>query len=224
MDSLMAAAAVVLTAVLGGMETVYGSWAWKGTEERFDQVWRSRLFYKSALIWLALLVGSWYGAAALGGGFHGGMPGRESIPAVRLASLCLTYLLLAFVDGRRRVVPDRVLLCCLAGQLLLAAASQPVRQWGICLVQGCLLLAVFLAAAWLLRGGFGMGDAKLLGVTAMAAGWRYALWLLAAGLILSFFAGVWLLVFRRQSAKTEIPFVPFLTAAMAAQLLFLAAG
>ena len=58
----------------------------------------------------------------------------------------------------------------------------------------------------------------------MTAGWSYALWLLAAGLMLSFFAGIWLLVFRKKSAKTEMPFVPFLTAAMAAQLVFLAVG
>lgn len=224
MDSLMAAAAVFLAAVFGGMETVYGYWAWKGIAERFDKVWRSRLFYQSALVWLALLLGAWYSAAAAGGELKEMVPSVESILAVRLAALGLTYILLAMVDVRRRIVPDRVLLCCLAGQLLLAASSQPVGQWGRCFLQGLFLLAVLLAAAWLLRGGLGMGDAKLLGVTAMTAGWSYALWLLAAGLMLSFFAGIWLLVFRKKSAKTEMPFVPFLTAAMAAQLVFLAVG
>ena len=69
-----------------------------------------------------------------------------------------------------------------------------------------------------------MGDGKLFGVTAMAAGWSYALWLLAAGLVISFFAGIWLLIFRKKSAKTEMPFVPFLTAAMVVQLFLMAVG
>lgn len=224
MNSLMVAAAVFLAAVFGGMETVYGYWVWKEKEERFDMVWRSRLFYQSTLVWMTLLLGTWYSAAVAGGDLKEMFPGVEGILAVRFVALGLTYLLLAVVDIRRRVVSDRVLLCCLAGQLLLAAASQPMEQWGRCFLHGLFLLAVFLAAAWLLRGGFGMGDAKLLGVTAMAAGWSYALWLLAAGLVISFFAGIWLLIFRKKSAKTEMPFVPFLTAAMVVQLFLMAVG
>lgn len=221
MDGLLEVAALMAAAVFGGMETVYGYWAYCGDEEPFHKVWKSRLFYSSFLLWWAVLLIVWYGAAAAGQDWRGIMPGSESILAVRFAAIFITYLLLTGVDIRRKIVPDRILLCSLVSQLLMAASSQEAAQWGRCLIEGIIFMAVLLAIAWILRGGLGMGDAKLLGMTAMTAGWMYAFWLLIVGMVISFFIGIWMLVFRKMSAKTEMPFVPFLTAGMAAQVLYL---
>ena len=101
------------------------------------------------------------------------------------------------------------------------AAAGMDDGWIRCLIEGT-VFALFLAAvSWLLKGRFGMGDAKLLGVTAMTAGWMYSLQVLFTAMALAFLAGVWLLLFRKMSAKTEMPFVPFLAAGMAVHFFML---
>lgn len=220
MEVLLEGAALAAAAFLGGMETVFSIWAFEGKKEAFNQVWNSRLLCGSAAVWLILLAGAWYGAAAAGGGISRLLPQPGYLTSARIMALFLTYILLAAVDGRRRIVPDRILACYLAGQLLMAAAGMD-DGWIRCLIEGT-VFALFLAAvSWFLKGRFGMGDAKLLGATAMTAGWTYSLQVLFTAMALAFFAGVWLLLFRKMSAKTEMPFVPFLAAGMAVHFFML---
>lgn len=210
----IAAAALIAAAFLGGMETVYGAWALGGRKERFDKVWSERLFYGGSLIWLAALVGFWLA----GGGLSGGGGGFWS---ARLAFLFMTYLLLGAVDIRRRIVPDRMLLCYFFAQLLLGGAGGGLSGQIRLLAEGAVFGGAALAFAWLSKGRLGMGDAKLLAVTAMTAGWAYTLQIGVYGLFLSFFYSLWLLVFRRSDSRTEIPFVPFLATAVGLQALFM---
>lgn len=206
------AAALAAAALLGGMETVYGAWALKGRTERFDKVWKERLFYGASLIWLIVLGGLWLGGRAM-------MEGAGGLLGARLAFLFITYLFLAAVDIRRRIVPDRMLLCYFLAQLLLGSAGGDILgQMGL-LARGAVFLGAALAFAWLSKGRLGMGDAKLLGVTAMTAGWGYTLQTVVYGLLLSFVYSLWLLLFRRLDGRTEIPFVPFLAAAVGLQML-----
>ena len=61
---ILEAAALIMTALLGGMETVCGARAFRGNHETPGRIWRSRLFHRSTAVWLFLLVGAWYAAAA----------------------------------------------------------------------------------------------------------------------------------------------------------------
>ena len=76
--------------------------------------------------------------------------------------------------------------------------------------------------AWFSKGKMGMGDAKLLGITAMTAGCKYTMQILSIALMLSFFYSLYLLGFWKKCIRTEFPFVPFLTVGMAVHLIFCA--
>ncbi len=208
------ALALTVAAVLGGMETVYGAWALKGREERLDRVWTEKLLYGSSLLWLAGLGGLWLAGNARPGGAAG-------LWEARTGFFFATYLLLAAVDVRRRIVPDRILVCYFLAQLLLGSAGGEVLGLLRMMAEGAVFGGAALVLAWLSRGRLGMGDAKLLGVTAMTAGWAYTVQIGISGLFLSFFYSLWLLAFRRLNGRTEIPFVPFLAAAVGLELLLL---
>lgn len=222
MESGMETAAVAVMALCGGMETVYGIWAWTGTEKRFHQVWKDKRLVPAVLCWLAFLMVSWFLQPMPGQTpWPGSFPPPGSITPVRVAALFLTLILLAAVDVKQRIVPDRILGLCLVGQLILGAAEEEIVLLGRFLMEGAVFAGILLAVSRLLKGGMGLGDVKLLGVIAMTAGWKYAFLLLAVGLSLSFVAGICLLLFRRASVTSELPFVPFLAAAMIILLLAL---
>lgn len=218
MEMLAGAGAVVLSAMLGGMATVYGIWEVTEKKEKFYRVWSCTCLYPCQLAWLLMMAGTWYLAAAAGQGIHNGIPEGGYLAASRLTALLLTYILLTVVDIKQRIVPDRILVCYFLGQLLMGAATIAPAVLLSGMVKGLILGLILLGASWLSRGRLGMGDAKLLTVTAMTAGWIYSLQLLIYGMGLAFLYGIWLLLFRHRSAKTEFPFVPFLTAGMIVQI------
>ena len=188
--------------LLGGMKTAYGMELWKQDEPSFWKIWSKKPMYLWAGVWLSACILVWICSG-------------WSVTAVRLLDLFVTYGILAAIDGKRKIVPDEILFCYLAGQMLLGALlMDPIQLFQVCLT-GVIFLAVLLAVSWLSRGKMGMGDAKLLGVTAMTAGWNYTFQVLVLAMALSLVYSLFLLLICRKSVKTEFPFVPFLTAGMA---------
>lgn len=221
MSNVIEAVSLLAAAVLGGMEMIYGIWAWKEQEKAFHSVWTEKLLYQSIGVWLILLWGIWFAAARVGTGFKGIFPQPGYLPAARFMALFLTYILLAAVDMKHKIIPDRILLCYFLSQILMGAASQSLAAMGRCLLEGSIFTVFLLVFACVSRGKLGMGDVKLLGVTAMTAGWMYTAQIAVYGLMISFVWGIWLLVFRKKSIKTEMAFVPFLLGGMMIQFIFL---
>ena len=189
---------IILTAVLAGMRTVYGFDWCTNREKPFYQVWTSRRLYPAVFIWLVVYFLLWYLS-------------DQSMTAIRLLDLVLTYLILAAVDVKRKVVPDPIFLCYFAGQMLMGAlAVEPTELWHM-VWTGTVFGAIVLISALISKEKVGMGDVLLLWITAMTAGWMYTLLILALGLFLSFAFGIVLIIFRRGTLNTEVPFVPFLT-------------
>lgn len=163
--------------------------------------WLNAGFGKQIAGWLVIYAGLWL------------LSGKQ-MSVVRFADLFLSYGLLAVVDGKRRAVPDSILVFFFLGQLLLGAITMlPSAQFRL-LASGSLFTVLLFLFAFFSGERIGMGDAKLLGVTAMAAGWGYVMQLFTAALLLSFVYSIFLLLFCRKSKKTEFPFVPFLTGGM----------
>ena len=196
-----------LSAILAGMRFVYIIDVCSGNERPFHRAWFRKETYAAGVIWLAAELVLWSAS------------GRNLYP-VRLADLMGTYLLLAFSDIRKRIVPDSVLVCFFAAQLLMAALSVIPAALGTIAVSGAVFAILVLLFALMAKGRMGLGDAKLLGVTAMTAGWTYTIQIAAAALALSFLFSVGLLLFGKASLKTEIPFVPFLAAAVLLHVAF----
>jgi len=141
--------------------------------------------------------------------------------------LAAVGLLLAVVDLRTLLLPNRVLLPGVAGGLaLLAVAAAVDDRWpdlGRALLAGAAAFAALLLLALIAPSGMGMGDVKLAGLLGLYLGWLG--WpVLILGLFLGFLAqallGLALLVARRAGRRTELPFGPALIAgALAAALL-----
>lgn len=197
-----------MVSVLGGIKGICGMKLWKGEEFSLTGVWRDKWLYVLGGIWLVLYGFLWFGMG-------------KSPFVIRMADLLCTYGILAAVDGRRRIVPDEILFCYFAGQMLFGALTMPVAGLFRIMLTGGIFAAVTGIVAWCSRGKMGMGDVKLLGVTAMTAGWDFAFQLLVLAILFSFVYSIWLLAVRKSSIRTEFPFVPFLTAGAVALVLLL---
>ncbi len=162
-----------------------------------------------SIVWMAGYLLIWIGSG-------------RSVAAVQIADLLCTYMLLALVDGRCRVVPGMILLCYLSGQMLLGALYRTAEELFSIYVPGILFAAVTCILAQLSKGKVGMGDAKLLGVTAITAGWAYTVQILLFAMALSFIYSIGLLLFAKKSMQDAFPFVPFLAAGIAVHLVFFA--
>ncbi|MCG2621617.1 A24 family peptidase [Arthrobacter sp. I2-34] len=136
-----------------------------------------------------------------------------AIPAFLL--LAVLGVLLAAIDARHKLLPNRLVAPFLLGALLLLAAACLITgDWDRLLggiLGGAGLFAVYLALALIRPGGIGMGDVKLAAVVGLYAGYLgFSSWLfvLMAAFLLSAVAGVTLLLARRATRNSEIPFGP----------------
>jgi leader peptidase (prepilin peptidase)/N-methyltransferase len=124
-------------------------------------------------------------------------------------------VLLALIDLRHHLLPDRVVLPAIAaGAVLLAAAgaiegaAAPVVRAGLAAV---VLFAVFLVLALIAPSGLGMGDVKLaalLGLYLGWLGWNVVVLGAAAGFVVQAALALVLLATRRIGLKGELPFGP----------------
>ena len=155
-------------------------------------------------------------AIALRFGLSPELPAYLYLGAVSLA--------LALIDLDVRRLPNSIVLpSYVVGAALLAlpAALNPtevheqVPAAGRALLAMVVLFTLFLAIAFLYRGGMGLGDVKLAGVLGLYLGWLgWSSVVVGAfsGFLLGGLAGVALLVARRASRRTAIPFGPFMLA------------
>jgi len=135
---------------------------------------------------------------------------------------------LSIIDIKHQILPNRIVLpsAAIAGVLLLAAclfmgdAGAALRT----ILGGVVLWAVYVVLRLVYAAGMGYGDVKLAFVLGLYLGfvsWPALLW----GTLLAFvFGAVWgliLMLLRRGTGKTQIPFGPFM---LAGALVVLVAG
>lgn len=132
-----------------------------------------------------------------------------------LLVLAVAAVLLAVVDLRHRLLPDRVVLPATAlVALLLTGAAAAGGEWsalGRALLGAAVLFAAFLVLALLAPGQLGMGDVKLAALLGLALGWygwpAVLLGALAA-FVVQAVAALALLAARRVTLRSELPFGP----------------
>jgi leader peptidase (prepilin peptidase)/N-methyltransferase len=154
---------------------------------------------------------------ALGyGGLAGGAAGWTALlPAfVLLALVCAP---LAVIDFETHRLPNRlVFLGAGGGAVLLAAAAAVDDAWRPLLraAEGAAaVFAVLFLIAFIQPKGFGLGDVKIGGVLGGYLGWfgwRYVYYGIFAGFVLGAVAAIALLLTRRGTMKTQLPFGPTL--------------
>ena len=142
-----------------------------------------------------------------------------------LAVFAVVGVRLSVVDVRSHLLPNRILFPAypLAGVLLGAAAllaGEPARVLTMIGGAAALWLAYFLLRV-LYPAGMGFGDVKLagwLGLYLGFVGWGQLLWGTFAAFGLGALCGLVLIVSRRGTLKSAIPFGPFMIAGAALAL------
>jgi leader peptidase (prepilin peptidase)/N-methyltransferase len=128
---------------------------------------------------------------------------------------------LAFFDARTLRLPNVVTLPAYPVSLALLGAAAPfvtggAGRLGHAAIGMAAAVAFFGVIALVSPAGLGLGDVKLAGPLGAYLGWLGATALLAgllAAWLLAAVAGAGLMLARRASGKTQIPFGPFLIAA-----------
>jgi leader peptidase (prepilin peptidase) / N-methyltransferase len=153
---------------------------------------------------------------------------RPALPA--FCYLAAVGVALAIIDIQHRRLPDALTLTSYPVALvLLGLAALGTPGGGHHLADALLGMAaaglLYLLLALIYPAGMGWGDVKLSGLIGLYLGWLGAEVLLAgllAGYLLAALAGIALLVTRRATGKSQIPFGPFMLAG--ALIVILASG
>ncbi|MGY1786352.1 prepilin peptidase [Geodermatophilus sp. SYSU D00698] len=137
------------------------------------------------------------------------------LPAYLL--LAVVGVLLAAIDRRHSLLPNRVVLPTLvAGGVLLAGAAAVAGEWPALLravLAAAAVFGVLLAMALVSPRGMGMGDVKLgavLGLYLGWLGWPHVVLGLFTGFAVQAVLALVLMAVRRVGLRTELPFGPAL--------------
>lgn len=137
--------------------------------------------------------------------------------AVLLAFALWTLLLIACVDTQTRTIPD-----VLSFALIFFALAIGITRGHID-IAGPILLFLFFAGQWILSRGKWIGSGDLLlgiGIGFLVGDLARSLLLLALAYVLGAFVAVFLLMTKRATRKSHIPFAPFLAMAAVLVLVF----
>lgn len=162
-----------------------------------------------------LLLIAGLGIGFLLGGYLMEWYGYHLLKIIRYWLLMYALMLLAVLDAERRIIPNQALIVMVGLRTILMAVEC------ICFPLLCLEIVVSAAAgliggaflfflAGLLAGkGIGMGDVKMIGVMGYFLGFQVLMSDLMITLTLTVIAGITLLVLKKVSLRSELPFAPF---------------
>ncbi len=142
----------------------------------------------------------------------------DGIDKVSCGLALLIGLTAALIDQRTFRIPNRLTYPSAILLLLLGVVNAlSTGRWTSFVATVSLAIAVlafFIVIRLVSRGGMGLGDAKLAAVLTLGLA-SLGIWSVALAILASFFAGsvvgVSLMVVKRSSLRTQMPFGPFLT-------------
>lgn len=172
----------------------------------WKMVWKKHLTWFMTALWFMAALFIWFVSG-------------NSVDVLRWVYMIFIYVLLAVIDVKKKIVPDYITGRFLLGELFLGGIAMEIDELMCNLIYGILFMMVLLLVTHMLKGNMGLGDAKLLGVTAMVAGVGYTILIFMLGLFISAIYGMWLLAAQKKTVQWEIPFVPFLTGGMILQMM-----
>ncbi len=141
---------------------------------------------------------------------------NHHVTNLRLLSLAAVLFPIGWVDYKKHIIPNSILLLSLSIRLGLWVAEAFIYQglfFGIIKdnLYAFVLVVIFLVFGLLfIRNGMGMGDVKLLLIMACYQGLTGIVSSLFFSLLIAFGASVYLLCSKKKKRKDTIPFAPFI--------------
>ena len=137
-----------------------------------------------------------------------------AIQLVLVSFYALALLLVTVTDLEHRLIPDRAILPAIG----IAALAAPLRfgaGWPYALIGGLIGFLFFFVAAWLGErmlgsGALGGGDIKLAAFVGLISSFPQVLVALVVGLFAGGLIGLVLLITRRVTLRSAIPYGPFI--------------
>jgi len=126
-------------------------------------------------------------------------------------------LVIAMIDFEHKIIPDSITLPGIAFGL---AAGYYLVGWRDSLMGLAVGGGLFYLLAVLSRGGMGGGDIKFIAAAGALLGWQKVLLIIFLGAFLGSCVGLPLILMKKKSRKSEIPFGPFLAAGTLAVIFF----
>lgn len=124
-----------------------------------------------------------------------------------ISASCL--LAAAFIDLDHGILPDRFNLIIGACGVLLMLFSSDLPWWHRLIGLGAVSLPLLVIA--LLTGGMGEGDIKLYAACGLLLGWQNAVFSFLLAAVLGAAYAVFLLLRKKATGKTAVPFGPFIS-------------
>lgn len=124
-------------------------------------------------------------------------------------SVLLFFLIAAAaVDIQKKIIPNKLILTGSAAGVLMLPVNDRVT-WLSALLAVLLIGGMLWIVAVISKGGFGLGDVKLLGCIGLFLGLEQTLSALVLSLLLSAAWGLVLITVKRSNKNKQIPFAPF---------------
>lgn len=161
-------------------------------------IFKSKLLYVSfaIMLFITLLICFFY---------------KMDIYFIKLIDLMITLILLALLDIKYKIVPNKILIYLLISQLIISGLTLQFGNMILDIVIGTALLGIITFISFISKGKIGMGDAKLLAIMVLVVGFGFVARAIFYGLFIAFIASIILLIIKKASIKAELPFVPFIT-------------
>ena len=166
----------------------------------------------------ALVLGA---VTGLGAGFTVGLsPALVPLLAAFAGMVCG-----GLIDDQLRIIPNEIPLCMVMASavsmlLLFLVQRQMMLPFAFsCLVGGAASFLLMLLVCLVSRGGFGMGDVKLIGALGLLCGGVCVLGTLFLATFAAALCSLWMLLRRKAGVRSSMPFGPFLMAGYAAAVI-----
>lgn len=144
--------------------------------------------------------------------------------ALGLSGLYSITATAAVIDWKRKIIPNQLVLAGCVLRAVLWALQLPQGGEGLAflvseIVGGVFGFGLIALAAALTKGGIGLGDAKLMGVVGLLAGFTGAFSTLLAALVISVAVSLYGILIKHWNRRQSIPFGPCIAAGYCAAIM-----
>lgn len=154
--------------------------------------------------------------------------GKESFMVLKYLVMTALLGICAWSDWKKHLILNHTLLAGIILRILLIAGEflyYGVDEWKFILTSAAVAAVMFLIASLLCKvvatQGVGFGDVKLLFVFGLYAGTDMGIQIIFITFVILFAVAVFLLITKRATRKSVIPFAPFLYAGAIASVIML---